>query len=115
MLSEIQRRVRLGSSFAFETTLSGKGYSRLIPHWQKAGFTVKLIFLHLPNQEIAIARVAARVAQGGHDVPAAVISRRFRAGLANLRNVYLPLVNSWEWYDNSGVIPVLISSGENLK
>ena len=45
MLSEIERRVRKGESFAFETTLSGQIYARLIPRWRKAGYRVKLIFL----------------------------------------------------------------------
>jgi predicted ABC-type ATPase len=31
VLQEIQRRVRMGESFAFETTLSGRRYARLIP------------------------------------------------------------------------------------
>jgi predicted ABC-type ATPase len=63
MLSEIQHRVRKDESFAFETTLSGRVYARLIPEWRGAGYRVKLIFLSLPNPEIAIARVAARVAR----------------------------------------------------
>src|SRR6201988_3662701 len=58
MLSEIERRTRKGESFAFETTLSGHVYARLIPKWRKAGYRVKLIFLNLPNPELAIARVA---------------------------------------------------------
>ena len=66
MLAEIQRRTRKGESFAFETTLSGHIYARLIPRWRKAEYSVRLIFLSLPTPEIAIARVAARVAQGGH-------------------------------------------------
>ena len=33
MLIEIRNRVRDGKSFAFETTLSGHGYVRLIPKW----------------------------------------------------------------------------------
>src|SRR6185503_10125445 len=66
MLSEIERRVRKRDSFAFETTLSGRVYARLIPQWRKSGYIVKLVFLSLPNPDVAIARVAARVAQGGH-------------------------------------------------
>src|SRR6185436_6664622 len=48
MLSEIDRRVRKGDSFAFETTLSGRVYARLIPQWRIGGYHVKLIFLSLP-------------------------------------------------------------------
>src|SRR3989338_5201827 len=113
MLEEIKRRVRDGNSFAFETTLSGRHYSRLIPRWRAAGYHVKLIFLDLPTADLAVARVAARVAQGGHDVPEPVIRRRFDRGLRNFQNVYRTLVNSWALYDNAGVTPRLIESGDN--
>jgi predicted ABC-type ATPase len=115
MLSEIQRRVRKGESFAFETTLSGHVYARLIPEWRSVDYRVKIIFLSLPNTEIAIARVAARVAQGGHDVASAVVRRRFDSGLRNFQDIYMKLVDRWEWYDNSGNTPRLISEGGSWK
>lgn len=111
MLSEIQRRTRKGESFAFETTLSGHVYARLIPRWRMDGYRVRLIFLSLSSPEIAIARVAARVKQGGHNVATAVVRRRFEAGLRNLQEIYKDLVDEWWWYDNSDKAPVLISSG----
>ena len=88
MLSEIQRCVRKGESFAFETTLSGHIYARWIPQWRRAGYRVRSIFLSLPDAEAAIERVAARVAQGGHDVARADIRRRFHSGLRNFEMVY---------------------------
>lgn len=112
-LSEIERRVRKGESFAFETTLSGHLYARAIPSWRKTGYRVKLIFLSLPNAEMAIARVKMRVAQGGHNVRSTVVRRRFDSGLHNFQDVYLNLVDKWEWYDNSGDVPKLISEGGN--
>lgn len=115
MLAEIQRRVRKGESFAFETTLSGHVYARLIPGWQRAGYRVRLIFLSLPNPEIAIGRVAARVAQGGHRVASAVVRRRFDSGLRNFQEVYMQLVDEWWWYDNSDNTPRLISTGANAR
>ena len=115
MLSEIQRRTRKGESFAFETTLSGHVYARLIPRWRMDGYRVWLIFLSLPNPEVAIARVASRVKQGGHNVANAVIRRRFESGLRNFRDVYTNLVDGWWWYDNSGDTLQLISRGGNPK
>ena len=115
MLSEIQRRTRKGESFAFETTLSGHIFARLIPEWRTDGYRVKLIFLSLPNPELAIARVAARVAQGGHNVARAVIRRRFDAGLRNFQDTYKDLVNEWWWYDNSDNTPRLISTATNAR
>lgn len=105
MLEQIREYVHAGESFGFETTLSGRTYARQIPDWQRSGYWVKLFFLWLPRVEIAIDRVARRVAQGGHSVPEDVIRRRFDAGLRNLEHLYKPLVDSWAVYDNSGRFP----------
>jgi len=113
MLHEIRDRVKRGASFAFETTLSGLSYARLIPRWKKAGYHVTLIFLSLPSADLAVARVSSRVAQGGHNVPKDIILRRFDRGLRNFNTVYRHLVNSWVHYDNSGPIPKMLDSGDN--
>lgn len=113
MLEEISRHVTEGRSFAFETTLSGLTYARMIDDWRKSGYTVKLIYLSLTSPEEAIARVAMRVLQGGHDIPPAIIRRRFAAGLANFRNTYRARVNYWQLFDNSGETIQLLDEGEN--
>jgi predicted ABC-type ATPase len=113
MLQEIHQRVRHGKSFAFETTLSGRNYARLIPRWRAAGYAIKLIFLSLPAVDLAISRVAARVAQGGHSVPEEVIRRRFTSGLRNFEQIYRSFVDSWALYDNSGPTPKLVTKGIN--
>jgi predicted ABC-type ATPase len=64
--------------------------------------------LRLASVELAIERVAARVRQGGHDIPEAVIRRRYEAGWRNCRELYRNRVDSWQVYDNSGVEPVLL-------
>jgi predicted ABC-type ATPase len=111
MLEQIHEHVRKGKGFAFETTLSGRIYMRLIPRWQAEGYIVKLFFLQLPSPEMAIARVRQRVAAGGHNVPEGVIRRRFDAGLRNFSQVYEPLVDEWVLYDNSGDEPVRLDEG----
>lgn len=113
MLGLLAEYVRRGRSFAFETTLSGLNYARHIPLWRKAGYHVKLIFLSLPAAELAVARVRARVAQGGHGIPEEIVRRRFESGLRNFNETYRPLVNSWALYDNSRQAPVLLSAGDN--
>ena len=115
MVSEIERRVRKGDSFAFETTLSGRVYARLIPQWRRSGYIVKLVFLSLPRHDVAIARVAARVAQGGHNVSKSVVRRRFASGMNNFQKVYMNLVDKWEWYDNADLTPRLISEQGNWR
>jgi len=79
---------RAGESFAFETTLAGRQYARGIPQWRAAGYHVKLIFLRLPNVELALARVAARYSPRGHAVPAEVVQRRFDVGWHHFQTVY---------------------------
>lgn len=114
MLEEIYNHVRKGENFAFETTLSGRGYAGLIPGWQADGYIVKLFFLRLASPELAIARVRQRVREGGHNIPEPVIRRRFKAGLRNFDTLYKPLVDEWALYDNSGGESVLTEEGVKL-
>lgn len=113
MLEEIALCVRRADSFAFETTLSGMTYLRQIAQWRAQGYIVSLFFLSLPNAETAIARVASRVRQGGHDVPEAAIRRRFASGLDNFHRLYKGAVDDWVLYDNTGAKPVMLEWGES--
>ncbi|MFT7722088.1 MAG: zeta toxin family protein [Roseateles sp.] len=101
MLTEIERYAQRRESFAFETTLSGRGYARTIRRWKATGYRVELFFLSLPSVEFAVERVAQRVRQGGHDIPADVIERRFHAGLSSFEQVYKPIVDAWMLLDAS--------------
>ena len=113
MLEEIGQCARNGESFAFETTLSGLSYLRHITAWRAQGYRVSLFFLTLPNAETAIARVAERVRQGGHNIPEPVVRRRFAAGWENFRLHYKQAVDDWVLYDNAGTEPALLEWGEN--
>ncbi len=112
MLEMLAECVTHGESFAIETTLSGRTYAQMIPQWKQAGYQVALFFLQLPSEDLAVARVADRVAQGGHHIPEPVIRRRFHAGIANFNHLYKPLVDAWKLYDNSGERPHLINSSD---
>jgi predicted ABC-type ATPase len=113
MLAEIDECVRKGESFAFETTLAGLAYVGRIRAWRVAGYHVSLFFLRLPDAETAIARVAERVLQGGHHIPAAVIRRRFAAGLHNFEHAYNAAADAWVEFDNVGPEPLLIQWSES--
>lgn len=113
MLEEMAACAKRGESFACETTLSGLSYLRHIRQWRGEGYHVSLFFLSLPNAETAIARVAERVRQGGHDVPEPVIRRRFAAGLNNLERAYKSAVDTWAVYDNAGATATLLDWSEN--
>jgi predicted ABC-type ATPase len=108
MLKEIKAYAAANQSFAFETTLSGKSYVKHIIDWKKQDYHITLVFLSLPDAEIAISRVAARVAAGGHNIPEATIRRRFKSGFYNFEKIYKPLADTWTLYDNSGEQPALI-------
>ncbi len=113
MLELIASKVKARVSLAIETTLSGRNYVRHIPCWQKAGYHVKLVFLRLSSVELALARVHARVEQGGHAIPDDVVRRRFEAGTRNFTTIYRGIVDSWVLYDNSGPIPLVLEMGDN--
>lgn len=111
MLEAIAEHVEKGENFAFETTLAGLTYARMIPLWRQAGYAVKLIFLSLPDADMALARVAARVAQGGHNIPEATVRRRFVLGIRNFQQRYRLMVDSWLLYDNASSPPELLAQG----
>ena len=111
MIEEIDRLFLRRESFAFETTLSGMMWTKKIFEWKQAGYSIKIIFLALPDAIMAVRRVAARVKQGGHAVPEETIRRRFIKGLRNFQETYSTLVDAWSLYDNSVNPPVLLSKG----
>ncbi len=113
MLEEIHEKVRNNKSFAFETTLSGRTYVKLLRECHNKGYHILLVFLSLPAVDMAVARVAARVTQGGHNVSENDIRRRFTAGLKNFHGIYKNVVDAWILYDNSGNVPKVIERGEN--
>ena len=113
VLAEITRHMRAGTDFAFETTLSGRTYLPVLRRAKSTGYTVVLIYLWLPDADLAVARVADRVSQGGHDVPEADVRRRFHRSLHNLFGEYRPLVDTLLVLDNSEqrARPVLLGEG----
>jgi len=111
MLEEMGRLVQQKKSFAFETTLSGMGYAKKLSSWSALGYSIRLVFLTLPDEQYAIDRVRARVTQGGHDIPEVVIRRRFRAGYRNFERVYKTLADAWYVVDANDNFRVVSSGG----
>lgn len=101
MLARLQQLARLRRDFAFETTLSGRVYAGWLKELRGSGYRVHLIFLALSHPNLAIARVAERVRNGGHHVPDEVVRRRYLGGLRNLFGLYSGIAESWQVYDNS--------------
>jgi predicted ABC-type ATPase len=111
LLTELNRLARTRQEFAFETTLSGRTYLRLLKQWKASGYRIELVFLTLPSVELALQRIAVRVRQGGHDVPRADVMRRFSRSWNNFQLLYRDLADKWSVYDNSGTMPRLTEEG----
>lgn len=101
MLQRIDFLLEKDTSFSIETTLSTKTYINLVRRAQEKGFSVRILFFWLNSPELAIRRVAERVAKGGHNIPEPIIRRRYTAGLKNLFNLFMDQVGYWDIYDNS--------------
>lgn len=96
----LERAIAERLDFVFETTLGGRTITRLLEGAAADGFELRLWYCGLATPELHLARVRARVARGGHDIPAAMIRRRFDAGRENLIRL-LPRATSLHLYDNS--------------
>lgn len=101
MLKRIEELFRENQSFAFETTLASKSYKEKIKYAKANGYTITLLFFWLKNVKLAKERVKVRVSEGGHNIIAEVIERRYKNGLKNLFNIYLPIVDGALLFDNS--------------
>ena len=108
VLRRIDEMIKRRIDFAFETTLSGRGYARLFRRMQDAGFVIVLFYLWIPSADFSAQRVASRVENGGHDIPADAIVRRYLKSLRNLFKMYMPLVDRTLLFDNSQEKAVLI-------
>jgi predicted ABC-type ATPase len=113
MLARMRHLAAARENFAFETTLASRSFAPWLADLKRSGYHAHLLFLWLRSAELAVSRVAARVRLGGHDVPADVVRRRYGKGLSNFFRLYLPLVDSWQVFDNSGTAgPRPMASGE---
>ncbi|MBA3883764.1 MAG: hypothetical protein H0X73_13925 [Chthoniobacterales bacterium] len=101
LLSELRALIARGESVGLESTLSGRTYIRLFAQAKERGYSIELHFIWIPDPREAIRRVRQRVREGGHDVPAIDIRRRFGRGIQHVVNDYAPLADRWAIWDNS--------------
>jgi predicted ABC-type ATPase len=110
-LRELDRFAKSKDDFAFESTLSGLTYLSRLKRWTAAGYRIEIIYLRVSSPRIALRRIAARVRQGGHDVPRSAVLRRFSRSWNNFQKQYRLLADVWSVYDNSGATPRLLEQG----
>jgi predicted ABC-type ATPase len=108
LLQGVNRLAAARVDFALESTLSGLTYARQLRSWKANGYRIEIAYLRLKSPQLALRRIAARVRQGGHNVPRADVLRRFARGWENFQHVYRPLADEWTVHDNSGASPQLL-------
>lgn len=102
------------TSFAMETTMASRSFGPFLRDCKAMGYFVEAYYFMVESPEFSIARVAQRVALGGHDVPPDVIRRRFWAGAANFIHLYIPVADDWVCY-YSGVTPPQLVAEKGLR
>lgn len=101
MLERMRELSQARQDFAIETTLASRTFATWVHRLGRSGYQTRLLFLSLPDVEVAVRRVAHRVAQGGHNIPEPTIRRRYAAGIRNFFDLYAPIVDDWVVYDNA--------------
>ena len=116
MIQRTDELLEEGADFAIETTLATSSYVQLVRRAHDRGYKVHLLFFCLESPEQAVQRVAQRVKEGGHNVPEDVIRRRFRLGIANLVNLFIPICDSVHvWNNTKGEAQLVAKQSEGIK
>lgn len=115
MLKRIKVLLQGDESFSIETTLSTRSYAKTIAEAHRNGFDVQLLFFWLPTPEMAIERVRQRVLEGGHSIPLDVIKRRYAAGIKNLFEIYMGIVDSWMLVENQSNPRIIIAEKSDIE
>ena len=99
MLERIHQLAKLKVDFAFETTAASKTFAPFLLNCKRNSYEVNLVYLWLESPELALERIAMRVANGGHDIPESVVRRRYKKSMNNIFQLYIPIVDNWALYD----------------
>jgi len=112
MKRRVDELLKEKTNFAIETTLASKTYKNTIFAARENGYNITLIFFWLNSVELAKERVKNRVKEGGNNIDCQVVERRYYAGIKNLFNIYLPIVDIALIYDNSNIQHVFVAEKE---
>ncbi len=103
------------STIAFESTMSGLTWRKLISDAKKLGYAVTICYVAVLSDDIAVQRVAKRVLEGGHNIPTQTIRRRYRRSLELGLGEYRKLADYWYFFDNSSDRAKLLVARERDK
>jgi predicted ABC-type ATPase len=100
-LENLRNAIAEGTNYAFETTLGGNTITRtLIEGAESADVSLRVWYCGLASPELHLERVRARVAAGGHDIPADTIRARYDSSRRNLLKL-MPHLTDLQVFDNS--------------
>ena len=94
--------------FTFETVLSSSYKIDLLKRAKEEGYFIKCIFVLTVDPYVNVARVRARVADGGHSVEEEKIISRYYKSLSNIKLLLDEICDVMHVYDNTTAIPVRI-------
>jgi predicted ABC-type ATPase len=101
MLKRMNELIEKGETFSIETTLASKLFVKTIKKARERGYLCVLLFFWIRDIKIAKNRVRQRVKLGGHSVEDKVIERRYKSGIINLFELYEPIVDELQVFDNT--------------
>jgi len=122
LADELRRqRIERRESFIFETVFSDPVGDKVefLKSAERVGYFVFLIFIGINDPDLSSDRVAMRVSQGGHDVPAQKLAERYPRVMKNLKRALAELSNVWI-YDHSDLdvgyrLVATIENGQKIK
>ena len=109
LLERWRALVAARTSFAFESTFSGRTYAPMLRAARAAGYTVNVCYLWLPSDRASLMRVRSRVREGGHHVPPEDIQRRYLPSVRNFFELYLPLSDVTLLYEAAVKPPICVA------
>ena len=111
MLLRIRYLLQRGEDFGIETTLATRTLLKTVKIAQEAGYYVTVLYFWLNSPDLAVKRVKARVAAGGHNIPEETVRRRYRVGIGYFFHDYAPICHRWILADNSKVPFKVVAEG----
>jgi len=113
MVMKIQYLLDKRQDFCIETTLATRSLMKTIERAKAAGYSVTLLYFWLNTPDLAVNRVKARVAAGGHNIAEDVIRRRYVMGLRYFFNEYSHVCDRWILADNSKTPFTVVAEGDS--
>lgn len=113
LLRVVHTALEAGESVTFESTMAGRSWISLMQAARSRGYDVTICFVAVRSPELALARVAQRVSEGGHDIPEETLRRRYARSLRLWMGTYRHMAQHWYFFDNSGNNAQLIAAYES--